>query len=90
MIGGLLTAMLVALAPATAADLAPAQLAGQRVVYGFTGTIPPPELEARIRRGEAGAVLLLGGNIAGLDGARALTQRLQSIPRPPGWARRCS
>ncbi len=84
MIGGLVTALLVAAAPATAADLTPAQLAGQRVVYGFPGTTPPPALEARIRRGEAGAVLLLGGNVAGLDGARDLIARLQSIPRPAG------
>lgn len=84
MIGGLLTALLVAAAPATAADLSPAQLAGQRVVYGFAGTSPPPELVARVRAGEAGAVLLLGGNIAGLDGARELTAGLQAIPRPPG------
>ena len=84
MIGGLITALLAAVAPATAADLTPAQLAGQRVVYGFPGTTPPVELEDRIRRGAAGAVLLLGGNIAGLDGARALIARLESIPRPAG------
>jgi beta-N-acetylhexosaminidase len=83
-IGGLVTALLVAVAPSTAAGLTPAQLAGQQVVYGFPGTTPPAELEARIRRGEAGAVLLLGGNIAGLEGARALIRRLQSIPRPAG------
>ena len=84
MLTGLVTALLVAVAPSTAAGLTPAQLAGQRVVYGFPGTTPPAELEDRIRRGEAGAVLLLGGNIAGLDGARALIERLQSIPRPAG------
>ena len=84
MIGGLVTALLVALAPATAADLTPAQLAGQRVVYGFPGTTPPPDLTARIRDGRAGAVLLLGGNIAGRDGARDLIARLQSIPRQAG------
>ena len=66
MIGGLVTALLVAVAPSTAAGLTPAQLAGQQVVYGFPGTTPPAELEARIRRGEAGAVLLLGGTIGGL------------------------
>ncbi len=54
------------------------------MVYGFPGTTPPAELTARIARGEAGAVLLLGGNIAGLDGARTLIARLQSIPRPAG------
>jgi beta-N-acetylhexosaminidase len=83
-IGGLVTALLVAVAPATAADLTPAQLAGQRVVYGFPGTTAPPELEARIHDGRAGAVLLLGGNIAGRAGARDLIGRLQSIPRPAG------
>jgi beta-N-acetylhexosaminidase len=83
-IAGLITAMLAAAAPATAADLTPAQLAGQRVVYGFPGTTPPANLVRRIRRGEAGAVLLLGGNIAGRDGARALIERLQRTPRPPG------
>ena len=81
---GLVTALLVAVAPTTAAGLTPAQLAGQRVVYGFPGTTPPAQLEDRIRRGEAGAVLLLGGNIAGLEGARALIDRLQSIRRPAG------
>ena len=84
MISGLITALLVAVAPSTAAGLTPAQLAGQRVVYGFPGTSPPAALERRIAAGEAGAVLLLGGNIAGLDGARALAARLQGIPRPAG------
>ena len=84
MISGLVTALLVAVAPSTAASLTPAQLAGQRVVYGFPGTSPPVALERRIAAGEAGAVLLLGGNIAGLDGARALAARLQAIPRPAG------
>lgn len=84
MIGGLLTALLVAAAPATAADLTPAQLAGQRVVYGFPGTTPPPALVSRIRRGEAGAVLLLGGNIAGRARARRLIDSLQAVPRPSG------
>ncbi len=84
MIGGLVTALLVAVAPATAADLTPAQLAGQQVVYGFPGTEPPAQLTARIRDGQAGAVLLLGGNIAGREGARALIARLQSLPRPAG------
>jgi len=71
----------VAPGPDTAA-LTPAQLAGQRVVYGFEGTTPPPDLVARIRRGEAGAVLLLGSNTPTNAAARALIARLQGIPRP--------
>jgi beta-N-acetylhexosaminidase len=86
---GALVAALVALGagggPAAALpDLTPAQLAGQHMVFGFSGTTPPADLERRIRRGEAGAVILLGGNVDGLAGARALVRRLQSIPRPAG------
>ena len=43
---------------------------------------PPAELERRIRRGEAGAVMLLGANMPTPAAARALTARLQAIPRP--------
>ena len=64
------------------AALTPAQLAGQRMVYGFPGTVPPPDLERRIRRGEVGAVILLGGNVPTRAVARALTARLQAVPRP--------
>ena len=68
-------------APAPA-GLTPAQLAGQRMVYGFPGTVPPADLVRRIRRGEAGAVILLGGNVPTRSAARALTARLQAVPRP--------
>lgn len=75
-----------ALAPAGDASglatLTPAQLAGQRMVYGFPGTAPPPDLERRIRRGEAGAVILLGANVPSRAAARSLVTRLQEIPRP--------
>ena len=52
------------------------------MVFGFPGTRPPADLERRIRRGEAGAVLLLGANVPSRAAARALTARLQAIPRP--------
>ena len=90
LLGGLV-ALVVAGAPApppaaapapTAAALTPAQLAGQRMVYGFPGTVPPPDLVRRIRRGEAGAVILLAPNVPSPAAARALTRRLQAIPRP--------
>jgi len=69
--------------PVALRGLTPEQLAGQRVVYGFSGTAPPPALVTRIRRGEAGAVILLGANVDGLRGVRSLVARLQAIPRPP-------
>ncbi|MGE3236309.1 MAG: glycoside hydrolase family 3 N-terminal domain-containing protein [Thermoleophilia bacterium] len=68
--------------PADLSGLTAAQLAGQRLVYGFSGTRPPVDLVRRIRRGEAGAVILLGGNVPSVAAARALVRRLQAIPRP--------
>ena len=96
-IAGGLVALLVAVgaagAPATtpapaprpapdASGLTDAQLAGQRMVFGFSGSEVPPALVARIRRGEAGAVILLGANVPSLAVARRITTRLQRIPRP--------
>ncbi|MGE3140875.1 MAG: glycoside hydrolase family 3 N-terminal domain-containing protein [Thermoleophilia bacterium] len=52
------------------------------MVYGFPGTVPPPDLVRRIRRGEAGAVILLGENTPSASVAKALVDRLQAIPRP--------
>ena len=62
--------------------LTPVQLAGQRMVFGFSGTQVPAELERRIRDGEAGSVILLGSNTPSRQAARALVARLQAIPRP--------
>jgi beta-N-acetylhexosaminidase len=39
------------------------QLAGQRVIYSYSGLTPPPELFDVIRRGEAGGVIFFGENI---------------------------
>jgi beta-N-acetylhexosaminidase len=64
------------------ADLTPAQLAGQRLVFAFAGTRPPPELELRIRRGQAAGVILFGANVESLPALARLTRRLQAIPRP--------
>lgn len=68
--------------PAVAAALTDAQLAGQRVIFAFSGTRPPPELVARIERGEAAGVILFGGNIPSVASARRLVTRLQAIRRP--------
>jgi beta-N-acetylhexosaminidase len=39
------------------------QLAGQRVVYSYTGTTPPSELLTLIREGEVGGVIFFSSNI---------------------------
>jgi beta-N-acetylhexosaminidase len=69
-------------AAVTRPDPTPAQIAGQRVVVGFAGTTPPPSLVRRIRRGETGAVIIMGPNVAGRAALARLTRRLQAIPRP--------
>lgn len=79
-----LVAAFAVAAPAGAAPLTDAQLAGQRVIFAFAGTEPPPELVARIRRGEAAGVILFGGNIPTVASGRRLVDKLQSIPRPAG------
>jgi beta-N-acetylhexosaminidase len=64
--------------------LTAAQLAGQHVVFPFAGRVPPPALLARIRRGEAAGVIFLGANLGTAAQVRALTRRLQGVPRPAG------
>lgn len=61
-----------------------AQLAGQRVVWSFPGPAPPPWLVAAIRRGEVGSILLFADNGDTVPEVRALVDRLQDVPRPPG------
>ena len=82
MVGAAAAALGLTAAPAILAASTPAQLAGGRVVFAFDGTSPPPDLLARIRRGEAGAVILFSRNIAGPAQLARLTRRLQAA-RPP-------
>jgi beta-N-acetylhexosaminidase len=49
---------------ALAATLAPAQLAGQRVIYSYSGPTPPSALLKLIRHGEVGGVIFFGSNFA--------------------------
>ncbi len=49
---------------ALAATLSPAQLAGQRVIYSYSGLAPPSALLKLIRHGEVGGVIFFGGNFA--------------------------
>ena len=58
---------------------------GQLLVGSFTGTVAPPALLARIRRGQLGGVILFSDNTAGgLDATRALVDRLQAAARQGG------
>ncbi len=44
--------------------LTPQQLAGQRVVYSYTGLTPPQALIQRIQAGQAAGVIFFGDNIS--------------------------
>ena len=47
---------------ALAGTLSPAQLAGQRVIYSYSGFSPPSALLKLIRHGEVGGVIFFGSN----------------------------
>jgi len=51
-------------APPLTARLSVAQLAGQRVIYSYSGLTPPSGLLDLIQHGEAAGVIFFGGNIA--------------------------
>jgi len=67
-----------------AAGLPATQLAGQRLIAGFTGDAPPPALKAMIREGRLAGVILFSSNLRGRAADRRLVAELQSLPRPPG------
>lgn len=67
-----------------AGDLSVRQLAGERLVAGFSGEDPPAALRRMIRRGELAGVVLFAGNFDDRAEARRLIRSLQSIRRPPG------
>jgi beta-N-acetylhexosaminidase len=78
-LGALAAAALVALAgPAPTDD----QLAGARVITGFSGHHPTPALRTMIEQGEVSGVILFDGNAGRRRSVRRLTAELQAIPRP--------
>jgi beta-N-acetylhexosaminidase len=54
------------------------QLAGQRIIYAYSGLTPPPFLLARIEHGEAAGVIFFATNIASLPQLHAVIDRLQA------------
>ena len=46
------------------AKLTPEQMAGQRVIYSFSGLTPPASLFNLVRHGDVGGVIFFGANIA--------------------------
>ena len=62
-------------APSTA-KLTPVQLAGQRVIYSFTGTTVPSSLLKLIREGEVAGVIFFSSNISSVSQLAAVTKEL--------------
>ncbi len=57
------------------------QLAGQRVIYAYSGRRPPAALLAAIRAGDAGGVIFFGSNIASRSQIRGVVGQLQRANR---------
>ena len=75
-------AALAAVALALAAAPSDDQLAGARVITGFSGHRPPAALRRMIEAGEVSGVILFHGNAGSQRAVRRLTAELQAIPRP--------
>jgi beta-N-acetylhexosaminidase len=70
-----------------ASELSAGQLAGQRLVAGFSGGQVPGKLRRLIHRGRLAGVILFDENLGGRRHARGLIRRLQRIKRPSGLRR---
>lgn len=81
---GTTTSVNAATHPFAAADLTSRQLAGQRVVCGFSGKRAPSGLLDAISRGEIAGVILFEDNIGGRSAVQRLTAAIQSTERPAG------
>jgi beta-N-acetylhexosaminidase len=61
--------------------LSDAQLAGQRVIYSYSGLTPPASLFARIRAGQAAGVIFFGANIASRAQLKRVAAQLQAAAK---------
>jgi beta-N-acetylhexosaminidase len=64
-------------AQALASTLSASQLAGQRVIYSYSGRTPPASLLQLIRRGEAGGVIFFAGNFHDRAQFKAAIRKLE-------------
>ena len=70
--------------PSVVSQLSASQLAGERIVLGFSGTRVPARVGQMIRTGRVAGVILFEENLPSRDLGRRLIRRLQAIPRPAG------
>lgn len=67
--------------PAVTGDLTPEQLAGQRVIYSYSGLTPPNSLLQRVKQGRAAGVIFFGENIASKQQISSVIDSLRSANR---------
>jgi beta-N-acetylhexosaminidase len=65
-------------------NLSIAQLAGERLIAGFSGSHPPAKVKTMIEKGELAGVILFDENLGTRHHARRLIRKLQAIKRPKG------
>jgi beta-N-acetylhexosaminidase len=75
-------AAFAAIALTLAAPATDDQLAGARVITGFSGHHPPKALRRMVSSGQVGGVILFDDNVGSRSSVRRLTSELQAIPRP--------
>jgi beta-N-acetylhexosaminidase len=68
---------------AASTGLTARQLAGQRVIYSYSGLNPPASLISLIRNGEAAGVIFFGQNIASRTQIAGVIKRLQQADASP-------
>ncbi|HWC49019.1 MAG TPA: glycoside hydrolase family 3 N-terminal domain-containing protein [Solirubrobacterales bacterium] len=68
--------------PGLASTLSAAQLAGERIVVGVSGTAVSPGLHTAIHQGQVAGVVLFAGNFPTRAAGARLIKQLQAIPRP--------
>jgi len=68
---------------AASTGLSPQQLAGQRVIYSYSGLNPPASLISLIQHGEAAGVIFFGQNIASRTQIAGVIKRLQQADASP-------
>ena len=67
-----------------ASQLSLPQLAGERLVAGFSGTSAPRALKRMIRRGDLAGVILFEENLPSHAATQRLSRELESVRRPAG------
>jgi beta-N-acetylhexosaminidase len=68
---------------AASTGLSPQQLAGQRVIYSYSGLNPPASLISLIQNGEAAGVIFFGQNISSRTQIARVVKRLEQADASP-------